>query len=439
MVAVPLLSFVVIAYNVQPYIIQCLQSVKAQTLDDFEVIVVDDASTDGTLECITREVADDQRFHIIAKSENEGAHLARRTGALATKGQYVYFVDGDDSISALLCEQVSMLTRASSPDIIRFGLDAFPEIGADDGTAIAVEAVFNNAQGMRTSREIIETAFSDIITPRDVWSVTVCAYRGDSIRESFSKMTSKRLGYMEDTYEFFVIANESQTLQNYADFRALKYRIGAGRSGRRLYSAEEFSKRQREVHEMYLLLCEYCNSQRDDTDFYSRTSLWMKRQYLLMLVTDWVTRLPAADQDKGYTAIVETWGAADAAIMLFDPLIARGESLLSKNSIPPGNDEFYRWGQILAKIVPMVDDGRNLPRYDQYRQLEQALEHHVAEIQLKEQQALQAEQERIEAQARFKKGTLMRRVIDKVMPAGSLNRDLVSVIRSHAQRAKRER
>ena len=74
MVAVPLLSFVVIAYNVQPYIIQCLQSVKAQTLDDFEVIVVDDASTDGTLECITREVADDQRFHIIAKSENEGAH-----------------------------------------------------------------------------------------------------------------------------------------------------------------------------------------------------------------------------------------------------------------------------------------------------------------------------------------------------------------------------
>lgn len=50
----------------------------------------------------------------------------------------------------------------------------------------------------------------------------------------------------------FVIANESQTLQNYADFRALKYRIGAGRSGRRLYSAEEFSKRQREVHEMYL-------------------------------------------------------------------------------------------------------------------------------------------------------------------------------------------
>ena len=112
---------------------------------------------------------------------------------------------------------------------------------------------------------------------------------------------------------------------------------------------------------------------------------------------------------------------------------------MSKNSIPPGNDEFYRWGQILAKIVPMVDDGRNLPRYDQYRQLEQALEHHVAEIQLKEQQALQAEQERIEAQARFKKGTLMRRVIDKVMPAGSLNRDLVSVIRSHAQRAKRER
>ena len=89
MVAVPLLSFVVIAYNVQPYIIQCLQSVKAQTLDDFEVIVVDDASTDGTLECITREVADDQRFHIIAKSENDIIFRENMGGLVG-----VYFCQG---------------------------------------------------------------------------------------------------------------------------------------------------------------------------------------------------------------------------------------------------------------------------------------------------------------------------------------------------------
>ncbi len=80
---VPLVSFVVIAYNVEAYIQRCLRSVLAQVGAPFEVVVVDDASTDATRERIDEVAARDSRVRVVAKERNEGAHLARRTGGCA--------------------------------------------------------------------------------------------------------------------------------------------------------------------------------------------------------------------------------------------------------------------------------------------------------------------------------------------------------------------
>ena len=74
--AVPLLSFVVIAYNVEDSIARCLCGLRAQLSTVAEVIVVDDASTDGTLTAINSAVEDDPRFRVISKCRNEGPHLA---------------------------------------------------------------------------------------------------------------------------------------------------------------------------------------------------------------------------------------------------------------------------------------------------------------------------------------------------------------------------
>ena len=100
----PTVSFVVIAYNVERYIADCLQSLQNQTNPDFEVVVVDDASTDSTKSVIESAIQNDSRFSLIAKDKNEGAHLARRTGVSHATGKYVVVVAGDDRLQETACE-----------------------------------------------------------------------------------------------------------------------------------------------------------------------------------------------------------------------------------------------------------------------------------------------------------------------------------------------
>jgi Glycosyltransferases involved in cell wall biogenesis len=94
------LSFIIPCYNAERYIDACLESVYKQdvTEDVFEVICVDDCSTDETRERIRPWQARHSNLHLISHTENRRQGAARNTGIRAAKGEYVWFVDSDDSI-----------------------------------------------------------------------------------------------------------------------------------------------------------------------------------------------------------------------------------------------------------------------------------------------------------------------------------------------------
>lgn len=92
----PLFSVVVPAYNQHKFINSCLTSLQRQTVTDFEVIVVDDCSTDDTSEQIAALIKDDDRFQVVTHLRNLGVSAARNSGMAAAKGKYLCFVDGDD-------------------------------------------------------------------------------------------------------------------------------------------------------------------------------------------------------------------------------------------------------------------------------------------------------------------------------------------------------
>jgi glycosyltransferase involved in cell wall biosynthesis len=89
----PKFSVVIPAYNASPYITDCLNSVLAQSEIDFEVIVVNDGSTDNTAQMVSNFT--DPRIHLIHRS-NGGLAAARNTGIRAAKGEFVAFLDADD-------------------------------------------------------------------------------------------------------------------------------------------------------------------------------------------------------------------------------------------------------------------------------------------------------------------------------------------------------
>lgn len=91
-----MVSVIIPIYNVERYLKQCLKSVLNQTYKDMEIILVNDASPDGSLTICKQFAERDRRIRIIDKKVNEGVDMARFSGLDAAKGEYIYFIDPDD-------------------------------------------------------------------------------------------------------------------------------------------------------------------------------------------------------------------------------------------------------------------------------------------------------------------------------------------------------
>ncbi|MDW3038834.1 MULTISPECIES: glycosyltransferase family 2 protein [Bacillus cereus group] len=91
-----MISVIIPSYNAGSFIKDTLQSVQSQTYTNWEIIIVDDVSTDNTCELIKAEIKKDDRIRLIELQENGGAAIARNTGINNAKGRYIAFLDSDD-------------------------------------------------------------------------------------------------------------------------------------------------------------------------------------------------------------------------------------------------------------------------------------------------------------------------------------------------------
>lgn len=92
----PLISIITPAYNSEAYIRETIQSVQAQTYTNWEMIIVDDCSTDATREIVKQLIVEDNRISLFKLEKNSGPAVARNTAIKHAKGRYLAFLDSDD-------------------------------------------------------------------------------------------------------------------------------------------------------------------------------------------------------------------------------------------------------------------------------------------------------------------------------------------------------
>ena len=123
----PKISVIITTYNIENYIAECIESVLSQSIKNIEVICIDDASTDHSLDVLNLYAARDSRVRVFAQSKSIGPSSARNIGYREAKGEYVYQIDGDDLIADGALESMYRHAVVNQLDFLTFSADAFAD------------------------------------------------------------------------------------------------------------------------------------------------------------------------------------------------------------------------------------------------------------------------------------------------------------------------
>ncbi len=121
-------TVVIPVYNTEDYVEQTIESICAQTLDDIEIIAINDGSRDGSLRIMEAAAAHDPRIRVLSQ-QNRGLSLTRNRGIAEARGEFIYFMDSDDLLEPDTLELCYDKCKAERLDLVIFDADVFSDEG----------------------------------------------------------------------------------------------------------------------------------------------------------------------------------------------------------------------------------------------------------------------------------------------------------------------
>lgn len=164
-------SIIIPVYNTEKYLSRCIESVLNQTYEDYELIIVNDGSTDNSKNIIKEYKEKYPNKIIQVNKKNGGLSDARNKGVKKAKGEYILFLDSDDSFQPGLLKTLSTKTK-DSPDLIRFQIKEV----CNDKVCMYRELPFETVKG--------DTAFKKIVKYHYVENACCYAYRTKFYKEN---------------------------------------------------------------------------------------------------------------------------------------------------------------------------------------------------------------------------------------------------------------
>lgn len=174
----PKFSIIVPVYNTEKYLKRCLDSIRNQTFKNYEVIIVNDGSTDNSSDIISK-----YPFKII-NQKNQGLSMARNNGVKESSGEYLIFLDSDDYIEKDLLREINN-SLSNNPDLVRYQIK---EVFDDKSDVNYEEESFENKDGVEAFKLITKYHFVE-----NAWAYAI--KREFYLKEKFS---FKKGTYHED-------------------------------------------------------------------------------------------------------------------------------------------------------------------------------------------------------------------------------------------------
>ena len=240
--ATPLFSVIIPVYNVKNYIQDTINSILSQSCDDYEIVIVDDGSTDGSYEiCQTASLAHPDKIRLIHQP-NGGVGKARNNGLRHAKGQYISFLDSDDFLESDTLAQLKAIIDRDNPDLICFDLREVPE-----------NYQYTADTSSRKAPETIETEALIIKKLQDPTIPCACNAFRRSLIEQHQIRFCEQLYYVEDALFFFTFVTKSHAKTILLDAPLYLYRQRQGSAVNRSFVPYRKIKTE---HEGWMLVSE---------------------------------------------------------------------------------------------------------------------------------------------------------------------------------------
>lgn len=166
-------------YNVEDFLADSLDCVVNQTYSTLEIILVDDGSTDGSLTIARNWAANDRRIRVIHQ-ENNGVAAARNTGLNAATGDYIYFMDPDDTAELNLIEWCMVAMKNFDADLVMFKFDTMSVTGNPLKSAYSHND-YNDTQVLTPEEALKQQLHSDIAGYLWTFVAKASTYRNQSL------------------------------------------------------------------------------------------------------------------------------------------------------------------------------------------------------------------------------------------------------------------
>lgn len=190
-------SIIIPAYNAENTIKNAINSVLMQSIDDYEIIVVNDASTDNTIE-VLKQVKKVENIEIINLEQNRKAGGARNVGIDRAKGKYIIFLDEDDVLEKEAIEKINNTIEEDNPDIVYLGF----KIKGEDGE----EKIIPNEQNSIKENRLSQWKYEN------VWDI---CWNKDFLDKNNIRFIENR--YFEDFlfyYQGIILSSEYKFVQD---------------------------------------------------------------------------------------------------------------------------------------------------------------------------------------------------------------------------------
>lgn len=208
------ISIIIPIYNTAPYLDICLQSVINQTYKNLEIILVNDGSTDNSLEILNKYCNADSRFRLLTHLMNQGPGASRNRALKIASGKYILFVDSDDYIDPILTEKV-YYTIKQTDDICIFNASSFEN---ETNKIVKAPYFFMHESFFKG----LESYYANIMRIIDVHSPCMKMYNLEFLIKNSIEFPENIYG--EDV-EFWFKCISNTTKISYCDFQGYKRRI----------------------------------------------------------------------------------------------------------------------------------------------------------------------------------------------------------------------